>query len=65
MSKHELKQCPSCGKYFECKVGDVAHCQCSAIVLNENDRSFLARVYGDCLCIKCLTKVKKRLLPKA
>ena len=54
VNKHELKPCPRCGKIFECKVGDVAHCQCFGIKLNEKAVNFIEKKYGDCLCSKCL-----------
>ncbi len=53
-NKHELKPCPRCGKIFECKVGDVAHCQCFGIKLNEEAVNFIEKKYGDCLCSNCL-----------
>lgn len=53
-SKHELKPCPRCGKTFECKVGDVAHCQCFGIVLNDKAINFIEKKYADCLCSNCL-----------
>lgn len=54
VNKHELKPCPRCGKIFECKVGDVAHCQCFGIKLNEKAVNFIEKKYGDCLCSNCL-----------
>ena len=54
VSKHELKPCPNCGKIFECKVGDMARCQCFGIQLNDKAVNFIEKKYGDCLCRNCL-----------
>ncbi|MDW8286938.1 MAG: hypothetical protein RMJ89_02605 [Flammeovirgaceae bacterium] len=40
--KHELLTCPRCHKLFECKVGNVAHCQCN-IVLHPETTHFLRK----------------------
>lgn len=60
MCKHEEKKCPRCSSPFECKVGDVTHCQCYGIQLTPEERAFLESRYGDCLCRKCLLELKQR-----
>ncbi len=58
MYKHEQKNCPRCGESFECKVGDIAHCQCSSIQLCEAETTFISSKYNDCLCIGCIKAMK-------
>lgn len=55
--KHELKNCPRCQGTFECKVGDVANCQCTEVTLSEAARQFLEQTNYDCLCKKCLAEI--------
>jgi hypothetical protein len=59
MCKHEEKYCPRCHAAFECRVGDVAQCQCSGIGLSPAEREFIADRYRDCLCRKCLLELKQ------
>lgn len=59
MCKHEEKYCPRCRSAFECKVGDVAQCQCSGIGMSPEERQFIADRYQDCLCRKCLLELKQ------
>ena len=58
MCKHEEKICPRCGAGFECKVGDISHCQCYAVKLNEQEIKFIAQKYSDCLCAACMKAMK-------
>jgi len=58
MCKHEEKNCPRCGAGFECKVGDISHCQCYAVKLNEQEIKFVAQKYSDCLCAACMKAMK-------
>jgi len=60
MSKHEKKQCPRCKKSFECKVGDIANCQCFGIAFTENEKAFIEERYHACLCRACLLELKQR-----
>lgn len=59
MAKHEIRSCPRCAADFECKVGDVANCQCSQVRLHPDTHAFLAKTYYDCLCKKCLEKIDR------
>lgn len=55
--KHEAKACPRCEAIFECKVGDVANCQCAEVPLNYAAKNFLTKTQYDCLCKKCLAEL--------
>ncbi|MFT3825753.1 MAG: cysteine-rich CWC family protein [Chitinophagaceae bacterium] len=59
MCRHEEKKCSRCGKPFECKVGNVTQCHCSNIDLTDEQRSFIAQRYQDCLCHQCLLDLKQ------
>jgi hypothetical protein len=60
--KHERKSCARCQSAFECKVGDVTHCQCYGIILNVEEKAFIEDRYNDCLCRNCLLELKQRYL---
>ncbi|MES2775132.1 MAG: cysteine-rich CWC family protein [Bacteroidota bacterium] len=60
MSKHEDIACPRCGSPFECKVGDINHCQCTGIQFTEAEYSFILQQHTDCLCINCLRDLKQQ-----
>jgi len=62
MPLHEAKTCPRCNNAFECKAGDIMHCQCSGIQLNIEERAFVEERYQDCLCIHCLLQLKDRFM---
>ena len=61
MCKHETKVCASCNTPFECKVGNIAQCQCSGIRLSEEERNYLAANYTDCLCMACLQAIRNEI----
>jgi ribosomal protein L34E len=46
------KQCPACGKRFDCSAGG---CWCDTVSLTEEARTDL-RQYLDCLCPTCLNR---------
>lgn len=54
MPQHENKPCPRCNQTFECKVGNIAECQCSSVTLSYEERVFIEGKYTDCLCAECL-----------
>jgi hypothetical protein len=58
MCKHEEKNCPRCQAGFECKVGSILLCQCAAVQLNEEERSYLQEHFDDCLCANCMQDLK-------
>lgn len=58
MSKHEPQICPRCQASFECKVADVANCQCNEVQVQAYTHEFLRNTaYDACLCKKCLKEV--------
>jgi hypothetical protein len=54
MCKHEEKKCPRCNISFECKPGNIGQCQCFGIALSSEEKVFIAEMYNDCLCTRCL-----------
>ena len=58
MCKHEEKNCPRCNSSFECKVGDIANCQCNTIKLSDKERDYIAAQFSDCLCAACMAAMK-------
>jgi len=61
MPLHETKTCPRCKNVFECKAGDIIHCQCSDIRLSIEERAFIEDQYQDCLCRDCLLQLKEQV----
>jgi len=61
MCLHEEKHCPRCNKAFECKSGNIAHCQCSGVSLTEKQSAWINSQYDDCLCINCLQEIQHSL----
>ncbi len=58
MYKHEVKTCPRCTGLFECKSGDVTHCQCRQVNISDDTLKFMELSdYEDCLCGKCLVEI--------
>ena len=58
MCEHEHKNCPRCNATFECKVGSILLCQCTAVRLNDTERDYMKSKFDDCLCAKCMKDVK-------
>lgn len=54
MPQHETKRCARCRRSFECKVGNIAECQCSTVTLTHEERVYIESTYQDCLCVACL-----------
>lgn len=61
MPQHEPKSCPRCSALFECKVGNVAECQCNGINFTEEEKHYIAQQYSDCLCRRCLLEMKHEI----
>ncbi|RYG04361.1 MAG: hypothetical protein EOO02_06335 [Chitinophagaceae bacterium] len=61
LAKHEQKVCPRCGAEFICKSGDIIHCQCYEVHLNDDTRRFLEQTNFDCLCSNCLIAISKEV----
>src|SRR5687768_16191708 len=60
MCQHETRNCPRCGKGFECKPGNITQCQCYGVRLTDEERTFISQRYGDCLCRECLVLLKNK-----
>ena len=58
MCKHEEKHCPRCNTSFECKVGDISHCQCYGISFTDEERNYIGAMFSDCLCAHCIHSLK-------
>ena len=62
MPMHEVKSCPRCQQFFECKVGSITQCDCALVHLSEEEKAFIADRYKDCLCISCLRDLKDKYI---
>ncbi|MGF2412477.1 cysteine-rich CWC family protein [Ferruginibacter sp.] len=58
MCMHEAKYCPRCNQSFECKVGNIAQCQCYGIILSAQERAYINSLFNDCVCAACLQQMK-------
>ncbi|MCX6352174.1 MAG: cysteine-rich CWC family protein [Bacteroidetes bacterium] len=63
--KHEEKTCPRCQKPFECKVGNIAECQCYGINFSEAEKEYIDAQFEDCICRECLLELKEKSKPIA
>ena len=54
MPQHETKKCQRCSGHFECKLGNIAECQCSQVSLTYEEQLFIEEKFVDCLCGQCL-----------
>ncbi len=50
--------CPRCKQAFACKADNISICQCSAILLTDEQSQYISRQYNGCLCIHCLQALK-------
>lgn len=57
-SKHDQVVCPRCGIVYECKMGSINLCQCTAVQLTEEQRYYVGSRFGDCLCVNCLAALQ-------
>lgn len=57
--KHEAKDCPRCGREFECKSGSIDQCQCSQLHVSTEALEYVMRLYDDCLCATCLAVLSR------
>ena len=62
--KHELKQCPRCLDTFECKVGNIALCDCMKVELTAKERAYISKQFEDCICVRCLAEMKNKKYKK-
>ena len=49
-----MKNCPKCGKGFECNNADILNCGCAQVPLNTQANQLIAEQYDGCLCVSCL-----------
>lgn len=56
--KHDEVTCPRCGIIYECKVGSINLCQCTAIELTEEQRHYINSLFSSCLCASCLLALR-------
>ena len=61
-TKHEIVSCKRCGTRFECKVGDVSNCQCSAVTISDATRKFLDKTSFGCLCASCVKNIDQKVI---
>lgn len=52
--KHEPKICERCNQPFECKPGDITHCQCFGTTMSAEAKEWMATKYTDCICSTCM-----------
>ncbi|WP_461107737.1 cysteine-rich CWC family protein [Spirosoma koreense] len=52
--KHDQVVCPCCRTVFECKVGSIDLCQCTAVQLTGSQRQYIGERFSGCLCAGCL-----------
>ncbi|MGA0558962.1 cysteine-rich CWC family protein [Larkinella sp. VNQ87] len=57
-NKHETVGCPRCGAPFECKVGCINLCQCTAVALTDEQRQYIRSKFSHCLCANCLLELR-------
>jgi hypothetical protein len=62
MPLHEAKPCPRCRQSFECKARSIGQCNCTRIILTEEEKAFIAGRYEDCLCLPCLKDLKNKYI---
>jgi len=58
--KHEVKYCGRCNAQFDCRIQDIASCQCSTVLVSEATVDYLLRNSYDCLCANCLTELEDK-----
>ena len=56
--KHDQVACGRCGAVYECKVGSISLCQCTAVQLTENQRQYIGSLFSSCLCATCLLALR-------
>lgn len=60
MSDHEQVFCPRCDADFQCKVGSISLCQCTAVKLSVEEIQYIREHYEECLCVGCMLEMKKQ-----
>ncbi|QYY36215.1 cysteine-rich CWC family protein [Ruficoccus sp. ZRK36] len=60
-----VKRCPRCGHVFECRSNDIAHCQCTRVLMPHGLPSWVKELYNECLCEDCLRALAKEASDEA
>ena len=53
------KQCPRCGKTFECRHEDIENCWCMSAEIHPAAMNFIADHYEGCLCRECIDTLNR------
>ncbi|WP_044173364.1 cysteine-rich CWC family protein [Flectobacillus major] len=67
MDTTKPNQCPHCQQGLECKVDEIASCECQKVHLSYEETQIirkitLERYQGQCLCNNCIEKLKRNIL---
>lgn len=54
--------CERCKQTFICNVANIAACDCSKIQLSNEEISYIAKCYSNCVCNTCLLHLKDEFL---
>ncbi len=65
MIEPSVKTCQRCSNSFICQPENIADCQCSTVVLDQQTRDYLAKTRYDCLCKNCLLTLNELILKAA
>lgn len=57
--EHDRLACPRCGIRYECNVGSISLCSCTAIQLTEDQRQYIGSLFSGCLCTSCLLVLRE------
>ena len=52
-----IKECPKCGKDFNCRNDEIFECHCIYVPVSAEAQRYLAENFSDCLCNTCLREV--------
>lgn len=53
------KQCPRCGKTFECRHDEVDNCWCMQMEILPDAMNFILDNYEGCLCRECIDELNR------
>lgn len=63
MNKENV-ECPRCHKTFLCKANTIENCDCSKIVLSNEERIYVSFKFKGCLCTACLKELRSEYSKK-
>ncbi len=55
----EHSVCIRCSEKINCMVKEIQLCDCSKIMLSNEQRQFIGFLYNGCICNNCLVDLKK------